>query len=311
MRTKTRRRVPRVGIRVRTPIRIGYGPRKKKRSLTTRVMPRGTGSTFSSFGTRARKMTFRRMVQNVSPEQFRLDTQGSRVTCSYSKQGALQTYAFTYADLNNVSNNIPSYNDTTKILMKGIKKTAHFTNQAKSNVFVDIIEFTYRRTTTANFGTLWNNGLADQVAGVDSATYGVTPFMSTALTQFVKINKIFTIELGAGRSHRHVSNYRMNKAFSRQVLAETATSGSEAYLSGWTRGCIFLLRGEPLNDQTTKTTVVPSSCAVDFVLTQETRYFYGNPTNTSMEFNSTLATTGVTEYLMDEADGQAEAQEVA
>lgn len=310
MRTKTRRRVPRVGVRVRTPIRIGFGPRKKK-GLTTRVAPRGTGSTFSSYGIRARKMTFRRMVQNVSPEQFRIDTQGIRTTCSYSKQASLQTYAFTWADLNNVTNNVPGYNDTTKVLMKGIKKTVHFTNQAKSNVFVDIIEFTYRKTSTGNFGHLWNAGLADQVSGVDSATYGVTPFMSTALTQFVKINKIFTIELGAGRSHRHVSNYRMNKAFSRQVLAETQTANSEAYIAGWTRGCIFLLRGEPLNDQTTKTTVVPSSCAVDFVLTQETRYFYGEPTNTAIEYNSTLATTGVTEYLMDDTAGQGELQELA
>jgi len=312
MRTKTRRRAaPRVGIRVRTPIRFGFGPRKKKKGLTTRITPRGTGSTFSSYGTRARKMTFRRRVANMSPEQYKLNTQGIRVTCPYSKQGSLQTYAFTYADLDTTSNNVPGYNDTTKVLMKGMKKTVHMTNMAKSNVFIDIVEFTYRRTTTANFGHLWNAGLADQVAGVDSATYGVTPFMSTALTQFIKINKIFTIELGAGRSHRHVSNYRMNKEFSRQQLAETATAGGNAYMAGWTKGCVYILRGEPLNDQTTKTTVVPSSCAVDFVITEELRMYYGNPTNTTMEFSSSLATTGVTEWLMDDAQGEPEAQAVA
>ena len=312
MRTKTRRRAaPRVGIRVRTPIRFGFGPRKKKKGLTTRITPRGTGSTFSSYGIRGRKMNFRRRVANMSPEQYKLYTQGQRVTCSYSKQASFQTFAYTYADLDNVSNNVPGYNDTTRILAKGMKKTTHMTNMAKSNVFIDIVEFSYRKTTTANFGTLWNNGLADQVAGVDSATYGVTPFMSTALTQFIKINKIFTIELGAGRSHRHVSNYRMNREFSRQTLAETPTASGNAYLAGWTKGCVYILRGEPLNDQTTKTTVVPSSCAVDFVITEESRMFYGNPTNTAMEFTSTLATTGVNEWLMDDAQGEPEAQAVA
>jgi len=303
--------MPKVRVRVGTPIRFGYGPRKKKQNLTKRIRPTGAGSTFSSYGLRGRRMSFRKRVQNISPEQYKLNTQGVRVTCPYSKQGSLQTYAFTYIDLDTVSNNVPGYNDTTRILMKGMKKTVHMSNQAKTNVFIDIVEFSYRKTTTGNFGHLWNAGLADQTTGVDSATYGTTPFMSTALTQFIRINKIFTIELGAGRSHRHVSNYRMNKEFSRQTLAETATANSQAYLSGWTKGCIYILRGEPLNDQTTKTTVVPSSCAVDFVITEEMRYFYGNPSNTAMEFSTSLATTGVTEYLMDEADGQAELQEAA
>jgi len=302
--------MPRVGIRGRIPIRLGFR-KKSTPKLTSRVRPTGVGATFSSYKYRPRKMSFRKRVEKVSPEQYYMFTQGIRSTCSYSKQGSLQTYAHTYADLNAISDNISGYNDTTRVFVKGTKKTIHMTNNALTNVFIDIIQFTYRKTSTSNFGTLWNSGLTDQGSGVDSSYYGTTPFMSTALTQFIRIDKIFTVELAAGRSHRHVANYGMNKEFSRQLLAETSSSGSQAYLAGWTRGCVFILRGEPLNDQTTKTTVVPSSCAVDFVITEEIRYHYGNPTNTAMEFQSTLPLTGVTEYTMNDSTAAATTQVTA
>lgn len=286
------------------------GTRRPKTNLVEKIRMTGQGATGSYFRKYARRMNFRNRVENVSPEQYFLRTSGSRLAGGYGKQSSTSFQVMALADLNEVSNNIPGYNDNTKCFIKNFKSELVFTNQAKTNVFVDVYEVKYRKSSDTSPRFCWTNGLTDYgVAGLTLDTYGVTPFKSKLFTQMMKVDRIYRLELGAGRTHRHVSNYSYNKDFTRQEISTSGTFLS--YLEDWTRAIIVIAKGEPVNDQVTKTTVVPSSVAIDFVWKEEIKYHYGQPIGSSFELINAMPTTGVVEYLMDEASGAAETQETA
>lgn len=307
---KKRRVRPRVNTMGRK--RPQYNTRRKRNGNgSTRIRPIGTGTTTSYFRKYSKLRSFRHRVEKVSPEQYRLRLRGQRLNGLSGKQCSFGYTVMAKSDLDEVSNNVPAYTDLTRVFIKNNKVEFIFTNQAKTNTYITIYEVRYRKSSNSSPRVAWQTGMADYaVAGLDHDTYGVTPFKAKLFTTLIKVDKVINVELGQGRSHKHISNYGYNKDFTRN---EIVTGGNTFdYNEDWTRAVLFVAKGEPVNDAATKATVIPASVAIDFVIKDEIKYHYGDPSGSSMELDTTLSTIADNLLsVMDEGSGAAEVQEVA
>jgi len=272
----------------------------------------GQGTTFSVYRERKRK-SFRSRVMRLAPLQSQLFTDGYRLINNYSEQSTKIFKMLDYSDISTTINNITGYGDATKIFYESGSHELFISNQALTNAFIRIYHFVYRRDSAKTPGTLITNGLADIYTGTAPTvtTYGVTPTMSPAFNAYIKIKRTYFIELGAGRTHMHKAYYQWNKEFNNEITAEGAGTTSDQAYAGWTKGMLLVLHGEPVNDVETKDKVVPSSGAIDIVFRERINYRYADPIQNKLEYITNLASTGVTENVMDPASGAVETQVVA
>lgn len=318
---KYRVRVPRAVYRgriSRTVLRRNLRPRRRMMK-STRVRPMGSGTTFSIYRERAKYRSFRRRVMTLSPRQQIVSTNGSRTEWSYSQQGRANFTVCNKPQMLDITNNISGFNDTTRLFLKNGTDEFMLSNQSNANAYIRIYHFWCRRDTDSNISTLMDRALADIALAsgttptVDS--YGTTPFMaSSTVAPFFKFIKSYYIELGAGRSHRHFCKYSWNKEWNQQIYTESLGStvaGTQSKLAGWTKVVFMLMHGEPVNDVNDKTKVVPSSGAVDIVRKLTLNYYYGQPTNPTLEYVTSFVTTGVTENIMEADTDQASVVEKA
>nr|QXP07683.1 MAG: putative capsid protein [Arizlama virus] len=286
--------------------------RKRNAASMVKVKPMGQGTTFSKYKERRRK-SFKRAVMRLAPLQSQLYTRGHRVTNNYSEQGTVTIKMLDYFDMLSIVNNIPSYSDATKFFMESGSHELFISNQALTNCYIRLYHFVYRRDTVKNPAALLTSGLQDIYTGTAPTvnTYGITPTQSPAFNAFIKIKRVYFIELGAGRTHLHRANYQFNKEWNNEILAEGSSSSDDMSYGGWTKGIFLLMHGEPVNDITTKTKVVPSSGAIDIVQRERINYRYADPTVPMIEYSSALDLSGITENVMDPATGAVEAQQIA
>lgn len=307
------------GKRPRTVLRRNLRPRRRKMSSMVRVKPMGSGTTFSYYKERSKYRSFRKRVAVLSPRQMQVTTVGSRIEWTYSKQGRANFNLMHKQDINTIVNNIPGYNDATRFFLKDATDEYYMSNQSNANAYIRIYHFWVRRDVDTTISALMDRAMSDiNISGGTLATtdnYGITPFMaSPVIAPFFKFVKSYLIELGAGRSHRHYCKYSWNKEWNQEIYAEGLGSTAQdvqSKLAGWSRCVFMLMHGEPVNDVTTKNTVVPSGGAIDIVRKTITNYYYGEPTKPLMEFLTSLPTTGVTENVMEAETDQASTVERA
>lgn len=295
------------GRRPRVPLRRNLRPRRPRRR--TMMTFNGTGSTFSAFSRKLRASRYKRerdayRVLRTAPWNKYRKVSAARCYDSYSLQSAIVYTVMDETDMNLVKAMLPTTTDDSQILLKGTKQHFHLTNMQKSNVFVHIYECMYRKNSSKTLLELWSNGLADMIPTSPPTfrSYGMTPFMSQAFTQMVKVQKVHTLELAQGRSHRHTSSYTYNRVFDFEEVSEQ----TDDYKQLWTRAVMFVFRGCPVNDQTTETTVVTAPTAVDIVTDKQIEFKYYVPYTRELAYNNTLALTGVTPVVMDIGSGEEE-----
>lgn len=305
-RTRTVRAVFR-GRRPRVPLRRNLRPRRPRRRTMMSFM--GTGSTFSAFNRRLRASRYKRerdayrVLKNAPWNKYR-KISGSRCYDTYSKQSAIVFPIMDETDMGLVKAMLPTTTDDSQILLKSTKQHFHLTNMQKSNVFVHIYECMYRKNSSKTLLELWNDGLADMITSSPPtfASFGLTPFISQAFTAMVKVQKVHTIELAQGRSHRHTSSYTYNRVFDFEEVSEQ----TDDYKQLWTRAVMFVFRGCPVNDATTETTVVTAPTAVDIVNDKQIEFKYYLPYTRELSYNDNLPKTGVTPVVMDIGSGEEE-----
>lgn len=287
------------------------------RQLFQGVRTSGAGAT-RSFVKRivSRRRGFAKRVREVSTKQWYQNAKGYKMSQGYGKQQVLATEILSRTTLDAISNNVPNYNDNTTILVKDVLNKFLISNTATANVYVDIYDYSFRKNTNTPPYLLFRNGLVD--SGMSNAnypaeeTYGITPFKSPAFTTFIKINKVTRVELGAGRSHEHVTKLAMNKSFIRQEIAEN----SNEYHPGWTNGVLIITRGEPVHNgvwpAATASTVSTATQVLDIVQVSEISYFYALPSSSTIESVNTLSYTGfTTENVMNEVSGEPDTNQAA
>lgn len=321
MRTKTRRWVPpKIRLR-RDPWQTFPGrPQKRKRKgKQVRVKPMGTGTSFSSYRERAKYRSFRSRVAKLSPRQQQLETDGVRTTWDYSKQGRTNFSVMSKQHLLSITNNIPGYSDSTRWFLKDGYDEFFMSNQSNANCYIRIYHYYVRRDIDISITALMDRGLSDIVTGTGTTptadNYGVTPSMSAVtVSPFFRLAKSYFVELAAGRTHKHTCKYVWNKEYNQEIYRESlgsTVSTEQSKLAGWTRVILFLMHGEPVNDISDKSKVVPSSGAIDIVRKRYVNYYYGEPVSPGIEYINNLPLTGVTENVMESATDEASAVEKA
>lgn len=313
VRQKYRVRTPRAvfrGRRPRTVLRRNLRPRRPKNRMMQSVKPTGAGSTYSYYREPVRYRNFRRKMMLLSPKQRQFFTQGERCEWVYRNQGIIN---FVYQDRGDIltwMNNIPSFGDATVAFLRNMNSELTFSNQSNANCFIYIYNYQFKRDCNQSMEELIDAGLNDVFTGVKptSQTYGITPSLASTTTKlFFRITKVTKIELGAGRSHVHNQQFEWNKMWNNQLYPEVNLNN----YGGWTKGAYIIMKGEPVNDITDKTKVVPSSGAVDIVRRDVLTYYYAEPKAQTLEYIVGLPTGDITENIMESATDQASALEKA
>lgn len=121
-----------------------------------------------------------------------------------------------------------------------------------NNAFLRLYEVTARRdfySVTASAGdyskAIWtplgafDQGMVDCTTTATNAAneIGNHPFMSRLFTELWKVDRVYHIELGAGRSHKHVTSYDV-----KQFVNEPRTSRN-SMIGGVTRGILIIAYG--------------------------------------------------------------------
>ena len=150
------------------------------RKLFQSVRMSGSGST-RSYVKRylSRRRGFSKRVREVSPKQYYQSNNGSKISQGFGRQQQFSSQFLTKTQLDAISNNVPSYNDNTTVLIKDVTNKFLISNTATANVYVDIYDFSYRKNTNTSPALLWRNGLVDSgmtapFANVEEV-YGITP----------------------------------------------------------------------------------------------------------------------------------------
>lgn len=314
LRQKYRVRTPRAvfrGRRPRVPLRRNLRVKRpvRRKSMIT-VKPMGVGTTVSSYREPVRYRNFRRKVMLLSPKQRQLFTDGVRLEWDYKKQGIVSLPYQTRSDILTWVNNIPSYNDSTVAYLRNVTSQLVISNQSNANCFVYIYNYICKRDCAQTIIQEIDAGLLDIFTGtsVTSETYGVTPGLASVTTNlFYRIPKCTRIELGAGRTHIHNQTFEYNKMWNNQLYPESTSQ----HYGGWTKGALIICKGEPVNDVSVKTRVVPSSGAIDIVRRDVITYYYGEPKTQKLEYTSGFYTGSITENIMEAETDQASTVEKA
>jgi len=256
---------------------------------------------------------FKKRVYQVSPPQTIWKTIPNRGDGEYGKQMFYTGTDWTcmnkteLADIKaKVLAQVASTDDSSEIYIKDKKMTIHMSNMESTNILVQIYHYKCKRDENQGPGAMVDNGIADLYGATTytKETYGITPFQSAVFCKTYTVQKVYALELGAGRSHIHQIRWKIDKMLDVGVLTET--DSDTAWMAGWTQGIFIIARGEPVNDNVTTpvdASVTPSPTALDFVTTSKATYHFGMPTRKIMSVTQSLATSGLTLTQMNEATG--------
>lgn len=285
--------------------------------LNRQIAPVGTGSSQSFFSKRYKARLPIKVLKNLAPVRVTVQTSSESLrTVAYGKQKATAVLQFPCSQLTNFFTNLVDSNssNTQSMLLRSIEQEYMISNASSTNVFLKIYEVTARNDFTAstNSATLgaaintphgaFDQGIYDINSGMDAMTLGVTPFQSQLFTQMYKVDKIYHIELGAGRTHKHLSRFSPNA-----IVHEPRTSRNHI-LEKLTRGVLILAFGSPINDTTTASSVSTSIVALNMVRKETSKIQFMNPQGAVYYNQQALGTVAQGEHIDEEGNVQNEVE---
>lgn len=289
----------------------------KKRSLNKDIRPVGTGASQSFFKKSYKARLPVKILKNLTPIRCDVETSAEKLrTVAYGKQTATQVAQFTSAKIDSIFANLVDYNTskTQSVLLRSIEQEYMISNASSANVFIKLYEITARNDIKidGNSPTLaqalysavgaFDQGVYDINTGMDAMTLGVTPFQSKMFTQNFKVDKIYHIELGAGRTHKHLSRFSPNR-----IVHESRSSRTNA-LEAITRYVVILAFGSPINDTTTTTAVSTSLVNLNIVRKQVTKIQFMNPQGAVYYNTQGLGIVAQAEHVDEEGNVQNEVE---
>jgi len=161
-----------------------------------------------------------------------------------------------------------------KFVINSIQIEIVLKNQAQTNAICDLYECIPRNDTADSVSTMFAQGLIDQNSTSTDLAYGVTPFQSNALCSLYKILKKTRYLLAPGATE--IIEYRDTtpKNIDWERITQFGSSASQVY-RGISKSWLLVVRGEPTNDSTNKTTQFSTSNAkVDYVTSEIYTYQY-------------------------------------
>lgn len=323
--SNSRRIAVQAGARVATALARGafrrwrrYTANKKaqrRRQLNKNIMPVGTGASQSFHRVSYKPKLSSKVLKELTPIRCYVETSAETMrTLAYGVQKATGVAQFPCSTIGNYFTNLvdSSGSNTQRIFLRSIEQEYMISNASSANVFLKIYECTARQDITANSGSpvlnivQWNpagafdQGVYDVNTGMSAMTLGTTPFQSQFFTNIWKVDKIYNIELGAGRSHKHLSKYSPNR------LIDESRSSRNSILKGVTRSIMILAFGSPINDTTDNTKVSTSLIALNIVRKQVAKVQSINPQGLVYFNQQSLGTVAQAEHIDEEGNIQNE-----
>lgn len=174
---------------------------------------------------------------------------------------------------------VPNQNLTRNIYVDKLDWEFEFSNVYQIPAHVELYECISRRDHNESPYTRISEGLNREALSTTLAnpayqTYGVTPFDSSAFCQYFKVLKKTSFMLNPGRIYKHTMKHQIKKKFN----AEDLDTGNQ-YLKGFTRILLIRLYGSPVNDDVTKTNVLPGTVALDMIVKKKIWYGLEAPQN--------------------------------
>lgn len=299
----------------------GLGFRGRSGSLTStmmampyavsRIRPSGTGSTFSSYNTNASRPHPKiRYIRRVAQKQYFQNVRSTRLAgTSFGQQSLDAFYVGRATEFHTMVTSVPNYDATTDIFIDTMTVETEFTNQSEATCYFDLYEVTPRYSFESTYDpvNVLDSGIQEQGVVIGIQELGIRPTAVKKFTYLYKIHKKFTIELGQGQSHRHVSNYDVRKRFNEAFYD---VLGGSRQMPEFTKWLLVIASGAPLNDQTTKTNVSTAKPALDIVRKERYSFLFSQPAYTTYTFTNNLPTV-TTGYIMDVGSGEAETVDAA
>lgn len=270
----------------------------------------GMGASFSYFRRTSKPHPKAYAIKKTGAQQVYEYVSSLRLTGTTGVQCYTSFSSGLGSDLNAMALLVPSYNNTTQLILERMTADFSFTNQNETTVFLDFYQITPRYTAsnaTISPTTSADNGLLDMSGSTRTFTsLGAVPTDSKQFTAFFSISKKYTIELAQGQSHMHKTSFTLNQKYIKELFNVMGST----YLPNMTKIFMVVGRGVPINDQTTKTNVSTSSVAVDIVRNERYYWNYINPTTSTYTFTSALPAI-TTEYVLDIGSGEPETVQAA
>lgn len=277
----------------------------------------GTGASQSFYKKSYRCRLAKKVLKELAPIRVNVQTSAERMsTLAYGKQKAAAVLQFPCSQITQAFNSLVdgSGSQTQSVFLRSIEQEYMISNASSANVFVKIYECTCRNdfgvgTPSPTLGIPINNpagafdqGVYDVNSDMDSMTLGVTPFQSQLFTQLWRVDKIYHVELGAGRTHKHLSRFSPN------TVVHEPRSARNVNLEKVTRGVLILAYGSPINDTTTNTSVSTSLIALNIVRKETTKYQFMNPQGSVYYNQQNLGIVVQAEHIDEEGNIQNEVE---
>lgn len=324
--TKRKTRYPIVpfGFRGSKPfVPILRGLRRNRPNPLTprRMMPDGTGSSFSNFAItfkpryRAKLLGqlsavdryYRNDVQilNVADgrQLWQYDTIGNSAHLFKMMSLALQQNANIFSqDATGLNTVQKQYN---AILIRSMEQVSTWTNQTSSSMFLYIYEVVPRYNLVEQSSTLGTGGASlvvynpvacmdamNATAGQGAAAFvGVQPTYSQLFTTNYRILRTYTVELAQGRTHQHKSVYNINKVMRSSEIDTIGvqTSTNQFLFKNYSRVLMYRAYGQVV-DNNLDSVVTTSPGQIDYCSTKRFSYSGISDFEQSQFFDNNLQT---------------------
>lgn len=262
---------------------------KVRRRVNIPIKPQAVGSTLSYFKKRYPMPRSFYPIFRTSQPRLRTDSGSAKFASSLNSQNYFSSRILHDGMIEDVYNNGLLSTDVAStapgdlsILIRRVSLEMIFTNQSNVNVFVDIFECTCVQdhatsgTSAGGFALNQPTGMVDQgirnlnSAQVNASTLGYLPYQSKMFKEFWRVDRSFTVELGQGRTHKHLSQFTVNKL----VQKERIGLGDNYRFT--TRAIMLRLRGSPVSSTADDTQVALSAAEVSIVTTRKIQYTVSN-----------------------------------
>lgn len=275
----------------------------RTRKMTYNVSKSAAGSTFSRlvFGSKRVPKALYSLYKN-NQEYIDENIISKRVSSIFGKQtvtiSALNDQSQLTAMILTIPGlSTPTLSQTGKFILQNVRSKMTFTNQDLATAYVQVYSLVPRFHVPAGNNPLikWDVGLENQsLVPATNDQYQdpyAAPFASQDFCLFYKVDKITTFELGQGQSHCHDTTYHINKEVYGQLIN---TFGS---LRDITKFNMVVVSGTPINDNTNKSLVSTSSCAVDIVEHIVKEYTYAAAQRKVRFYTNSLSTITTAEIV--------------
>lgn len=266
---------------------VSYASRRLQRKpignrrLYTKVRPVGTGSSLSYFKSGRKAKLAGKVLKTMQPLRVMNQATSNRNEGAIGFQAVTSERFLTVGQIQELFTQLTAGgSNTQRLYVRQVTSDFLITNATSSNTFIRLYELVARRdfmTTTTSSGALssaaiwtpegaFDQGMFDVSASTSNCAtaIGSTPFQSKLFSDLWKVKRVFNIELGSGRSHKHSTTYNINRFIDESILGTTASRRNQI-LGGITRAIMIVSYGAPINSDATDTNVSTAKTALNIV----------------------------------------------